>query len=126
MPKSVLVTLSAVADVESIVLPVPETTSVPLLLAKMPRPVVVSMSRPPPVRFSVWPSLVANETASEAPVSSTLEALLNVVDPPVLLDRLMPPPASLPSAMAPLSVTALPLRPVISAVSPVPLLRAPG
>ena len=52
-PMSVLVTLSAVADVESIVLPVPETTIVPLLLAKMPRPLVVSMSRPPPVRLSV-------------------------------------------------------------------------
>ena len=37
-PMSVLCTLSAVADIESIVLPVPETTSVPLPVALIPAP----------------------------------------------------------------------------------------
>ena len=36
-------------------LPEPLTAIVPLLLAKMPWPVVVSMSRPPPVRLMVGP-----------------------------------------------------------------------
>ena len=42
----------------------------------------------------MWPSLAVNDDRVAAPVLSTFEALLNVVEPPVLPDRLMPPPAS--------------------------------
>ena len=104
-PMSVLATLSAVPDVvESIVLPAPETTSVPLVVAVIPAPVVVSMSRPPPESVSVWPSLPVNETAAEPTLLMTFDALLKVVEPPVLPVRLMPPPASFVSVMAPESV----------------------
>ena len=74
----------------------------------------------------MWPSLDAMATAVLATLLMTFEALLKVVVPPVLEARLMPPPASLVSAIAPERVTAPPLRPVISAVWPVPLLSAPG
>ena len=125
---SVLVTLTAVPVSVVIVLPVPLTVSVPLSVALMPAPLVVSMSRPPPE--SVERVAVARRrmtTACSAPVLRTFEALLNVVEPPVL-------PATADAAArrrwcrrsAPLSVTAPPLRPVISAVWPAPLLSAPG
>ena len=74
----------------------------------------------------MWPSLEVMATAVPATLLMIFEALLKVVEPPVLPDRLMPPPASLVSAMAPLRATAPPLRPVISAAWPVPLLSAPG
>ena len=126
-PMSVLTTLRAMPVVLVIELPVPVTLIVPLVSALMPRPLVVSMSRPPPERVSVWPSLVVMLTASVVVLLIVLVALLNVVEPPVLPDRMMPPPASLVSAIGPDNVTVPPLRPVISTVvTPVPLLRLPG
>jgi hypothetical protein len=74
-------------------------------------PVVVSMSRPPFVKLIVWPVLELSVTAALVPVLSVLVVPLSVVDPPVLPDRLMPPPASLVSPIAPLRATAPPLRP---------------
>ena len=74
----------------------------------------------------MWPSLLVKRPRATWSVLRTLEALLKVVEPPVLPDRVMPPPASLVSAMAPLRVTVPPVRLVISAVAPAPLLRAPG
>ena len=125
-PRSVLLTLTAVPVVVAIELPAPVTVSVPLFVALMPAPVVASTSRPPPEKLSVWPSLPVNETAAEPTLLMAFDALLKVVEPPVLPERLMPPPASFVSAIAPLSVTAPPVRPVISAVWPAPLFRAPG
>src|SRR5262245_11839252 len=98
----VLVTLRAVADVESIVLglvPV-VTVTVPPPVALKPAPLVVSMSRPPPLNVMVWPEPV-DEKAAEAPVLSVFVVPLNVVEPPVLPDMVMPPPASLVSLMLP-------------------------
>jgi hypothetical protein len=74
----------------------------------------------------VCPSLDVIATASEAPLLRTFEAPLNVVEPPLLPESAMPPPASLVSAMLPLSVTPAPVRLVISAVAPVPLSIAPA
>ena len=51
---------------------------------------------------------------------------LNVVEPPVLPDIVMPPPASLVSLMSPESEIAPPVRPVMSAVLPAPLPSVPG
>ncbi len=56
-PMSVLTTFSAVPVVDAIVLPAPVTSIVPLVAASKPLPLVVVMSRPPPVKLSVWPSL---------------------------------------------------------------------
>ena len=123
---SVLVTLRAVPVV--LVIDVARAGDVDraAVVAMTPWPLVVSMSRPPPVRVRVWPLLPVNETALQVVVLRTLEALLKVVEPPVLPDRVMPPPASLVSAIGPVRVTVPPLRPVISALAPVPLLSAPG
>jgi hypothetical protein len=122
--------------VVSIVLPEPLTSIVPLLDTSrpMPPPAPASMSRPPPEKVRVWPSLPDITTAlltglpepAEVVVLMVLDGLLNVVDPPLLPDTTIPPPASLVSTIGPLRVTAPPSRPVISAVWPVPLRRLPG
>ena len=128
---SVFATSSATPETLLIVLPAPVTFSVPLCGAWMPRP-VLSMSRPPPVRFSVWPSLASIVIALFCvglPLMVVLivfAALLKVVEPPVLVDSEIPPPASFVSFDRTAEATAPPLRPVISAVWPGPLLKAPG
>ncbi len=57
---------------------------------------------------------------------SVLVVPLNVVEPPVLTDMVMPPPASFVSLMLPESEIAPPVRPVMSAVFPAPFPRRPG
>jgi len=114
----------------SIVLPLPVTWIVPLVSAWRPLPVVVSMSSPPPFRFSVWPSLALITTAlllaGPPVVLIVFVPLLKVVEPPVLDETVMPPPASLVSLIAPLRLTAPPVRLVIDALWPAPLFRVPG
>ena len=126
LPMSVLVTSRAMPVVVSMVLPLPVTVRVPLVSARSPRPLVASRSRPPPEKFSVWPSLLVMATASPAPVLIVLVAPLNVVEPPVLPESVIPPPASLVSLMLPPKVTAPPVRVVTSAVEPVPLPSVPA
>jgi len=76
---------------------------------------VVSMFRPPPLNVIVWPEPV-DENAADAPVFSVFVVPLNVVEPPVLPDIVIPPPASFVSLMLPESAIAPPVRPVMSAV----------
>ena len=67
---------------------------------------------------SVWPSPPLKTTASPATVLSVFVALLKVIEPPVLFDTMMPPPASPVSFTGPAKLTDPPLRPVTSAVWP--------
>jgi hypothetical protein len=119
-PTSVSTRFRARPVVLSIVFAAPVTVIAPLFAASRPLPDVVSTSRLPPVRLSVWPLLLLKMTASLAPVLRIFDEPLNVVEPPVLLAMLMPPPASLVSAIAPENVTPStpvpPVRPVTSAV----------
>ena len=89
------------------------TVSVPLSVALMPAPLVVSMSRPPPERVSVWPSLVPMTIAWSSPVLKVLVALLTTVAPPVFPVTAMPPfswvaSVSPVSVIGPLNVTVPP------------------
>src|SRR5947207_12101046 len=124
-PMFVLATLRAVPVVESIVLTVPVTLTVPPPVALKPAPEVVSMFRPPPLNVIVWAEPV-DENAADAPVFSVFVVPLNVVEPPVLPDIVIPPPASFVSLMLPESAIAPPVRPVMSAVPPAPFSSVPG
>ena len=64
--------------------------------------------------------------AAPLPVSSFLVVPEKLKVPPVLVAMSMPPPASLVSLMVPASATVPPLRPVIWADRPLPLLIVPG
>src|SRR5689334_19234748 len=124
-PMFVLETVSAVPVVVSIVFAVPVTLTVPPPVALKPAPEVVSMLRPPLLKVIVCPEPV-DENAADAPVLSVFVVPLNVVEPPVLPDIVMPPPASFVSLMWPESEIDPPVRPVMSAVFPAPSPSVPG
>ena len=118
---------SARPVVVSIVLPLPVTLIVPLVvgleaLAATVR-VDVEAAAGEVQRVAVAPAhhervLAGLPAPAEVVVLIVLTALLKVVEPPVLRDSAMPPPASFVSLIGPLKVTAPPVRPVISAVCP--------
>ena len=126
----VVSTLSPTPVPVVIVFPVPLTVSLPKLDEVSPWPLVVSMSRPPLVNETSWPStglpLLLSATALLAPVLSTFDAPENVVEPSLLPLTTMPPPASPESAMLPEKVTPPPSRPVTSTDWPGPSLIAPS
>ena len=93
----------------------------PATLAWKPVPLVVSMSRPPPVKLTFEvPVLLVIETASPMPVFSVLVAPVKLMVVLALPEMPMPPPVSVPSLMLPDSVTVPPVRPVIEAERPLP------
>ena len=122
----VLATFSAVPVPVSTVLPEPLTWRVPPPVAIRPAPDVVSRSRPPPENTYVWPVFPVALIAGWAPVLRVLAAPEKTVEPPVLPDSAMPPPASPPSLSDPLRLTTPPVRPVTLAVDPVPSPMVPG
>ena len=77
--------LVVVPVVVAMVLPVPPDVMVPPPVALRPLPVVVSMSRPPPVRLIVGLDPL-EENAAPVPVSSFLVAPEKLKVPPLLVD----------------------------------------
>ena len=79
------------------------------------------MSRLPPERVSVWPSLVPMTIAWSSPRVEGLGGVADEVEPPLFPVTAMPPfsvvaSVSPVSVIGPLKVTVPPVRPVISAV----------